>query len=309
MTRLLRLPSLKPSFGLALAGLLVLGALLPGGAAAQDIPFGQGLLWRVEKGGAPASHILGTLHTTDPRLQQLPAPIDQALDQSRTVAFELVEGQSGEADLAQALRLPPGRKLEDILGPDLFRRTAAAVADFGVTPENLQQMKPWALAFYLARPPLEVIRQAQGKAAFDSWLQEEARRRGKVLHALESYAEQFEIFDGLGEAEQAAMVADLVNDHANITAQFNRMFRAYLKGDLAALLAVADDYSGVSDIAATERLSERLIDGRNRTMAQRMLPLLEEGRAFVAVGALHLPGEQGILNLLVQQGYRVTRVY
>ena len=309
MLRLLRRPSFPAARGLALLGLLALGALMPAGAAAQDIPYSQGLLWQVQKEGGPASHLLGTIHSTDPRLQQLPAPIDRALDQARTAAFEIVDGQGGDVDLAQALRLPPGRQLEDILGPDLFRRTAAAVADFGVTPENLQQMKPWALLFYLARPPIEVARQSQGKAAFDFWLQGEARRRGKALHALESYAEQFEIFDGLGEAEQAAMVADLVNDHAGITAQFNRMFRAYLKGDLATFLAVADDYSGVSDRAATERLSEQLIDNRNRTMAARMRPLLEEGRAFVAIGALHLPGEDGVLSLLERQGYRITRVY
>ncbi len=278
-------------------------------AAAENIPFSQGLLWQLQKDDAPASYLLGTMHTTDPRLRELPRQIDEALEQSQVVAFEIVAGQSGEADMGQAIHLPPGRNLEDIIGAELFGRTAAAVADFGVTPEGLQRMKPWALSFFLARPRIEVIRQAQGEPAFDFWLQGEARRRGKALHGLESYAEQMEIFDGLSEAEQVALVADLLDDYEHIVAQFNTMFRAYLKRDTATLMAVANDYSGVDDAEAARRLAERLIDDRNHIMAERMVPLLEQGRAFVAVGALHLPGEEGILSLLQQRGYRVTRLY
>ena len=311
MLRLSRRRSFKSALGLAFIGLLALGALLPGGAAtaAQDIPYGQGLLWRIQKEGGPANHLLGTMHSTDPRLRKLPAEIDRALDESRVVAFEVVTGQDGDADLGGALQLPVDRRLEDILGPELFRRAADAVADFGIPAAGLQRFKPWALSFFLARPRIETIRQSQGEAAFDFWLQSEAERRGKALRGLESYAEQIEVFDGLSEAEQVAMVTDLLNDYANIEAQFNRMFRAYLKGDTGSLMAIANDHSGVSDTAAADRLSERLIDSRNRTMAQRMLPLLEEGRAFVAVGALHLPGEEGILSLLERRGYRISRVY
>lgn len=311
MMRLVRLATSKTPRALALAGLLALGALLPAGqvAAASDVPYGQGLLWRVQKDGGPANHLLGTMHSTDPRLRRLPQEIDQALDRSRVAVFEIVTGQEGDVDMSQALRLPPERRLDDILGTELFARAAEAVADFGVAPAALQRFKPWALSFFLARPRIETIRQSQGEAAFDFWLQGEARRRGKTLHGLESYAEQIEVFDGLSEAEQVAMVSDLLNDYDGIEAQFNKMFRAYLKGDIGRLMTIANDHSGVSDTAAAERLTARLIDDRNRTMVERLLPLLEEGRAFVAVGALHLPGEEGILSLLARRGYRVTRVY
>jgi len=52
-----------------------------------------------------------------------------------------------------------------------------------------------------------------------------------------------------------------------------------------------------------------MLDDRNRTMVKRMIPLLQRGSAFVAVGAAHLPGEEGMLYLLEQEGYRVTRIY
>jgi uncharacterized protein YbaP (TraB family) len=53
----------------------------------------------------------------------------------------------------------------------------------------------------------------------------------------------------------------------------------------------------------------RLVDARNRVMVARMQPRLAEGNAFVAVGAAHLPGEKGILNLLARQGYTVRKLY
>src|SRR3546814_9385847 len=96
--------------GLFAAALLALTALLPA-AQAGDMPYGQGLLWRVERDGGPASYVLGTIHATDARLRRLPPEIDRAIDASRVMAFELIEGPEGAAKLNQAMLLPPGRPL------------------------------------------------------------------------------------------------------------------------------------------------------------------------------------------------------
>ncbi len=309
MLRLPRLTAIRAAAVLLLAGLLALTASLAPAAVAEDIRFGRGLLWQVQKDGGPVNYVLGTIHSTDPRLRQLPPEIDRAIDTSSLLAFELLEGAEGQELMARAMQLPPGRRLEDILGPELFRRTADAVAGLGVPAEALQSFKPWALSLFLIYPPIEVVRLAQGEPAFDSWLQAEARRRGKIVQALETYAEQIAIFDGMSEAEQVAMVTDMLADHADIEARFNRIFRAYLKGDLSVVMAEANDVSEVSDVAAAERFKLRLIDERNRTMAARIEPLLQGDGSFIAIGAAHLPGEGGVLDLLEARGYRVTRIY
>lgn len=278
-------------------------------AAAAELPYGQGLLWRVEKEGGPVSYVLGTFHSTDARLRALPPEIDEALDRSRLAAFELLDSPAGAEKMSAAMQLPPDRRLGDILGPDLFRRTLDAVAPLGVPVEALQRLKPWALSIFLIAPPMELVRLAQGEPAFDNWLQAEARRRGKAVAALETHEEQIEVFDGMSEAEQVAMVTDMLSDHARIATQYNRMFRSYLKGDTGMLMEEANDVSGVSDRAAAERFKQRLIDDRNRIMAARILPLLRDGGAFVAIGAAHLPGEEGVLARLEGRGYRVTREY
>ena len=58
-----------------------------------------------------------------------------------------------------------------------------------------------------------------------------------------------------------------------------------------------------------KKLMHQLIDQRNARMVTRMEPFLKRGQAFIAIGALHLPGEVGVLNLLAKQGYRVSVVY
>src|SRR5690606_27895083 len=152
---------------------LALTAALSPAAQATDLPYGQGLLWRVERDGGPASHVLGTIHSTDPRLRRLPPEIDRAIDASRVMAFELIEGAEGAAKLNQAMLLPPGDRLEDILGTPLFRRTVEALAPLGVPAAALQGFKPWALSVFLVFPPIEVARLAQGEPAYDTWLQAE----------------------------------------------------------------------------------------------------------------------------------------
>ncbi|GAB4355029.1 MAG: TraB/GumN family protein [Kiloniellaceae bacterium] len=309
LTSLHRLLSRKAPLALLAAALLWLTPAIER-AGAQDLPYSQGLLWQVQReGGGPVSYVLGTIHSTDARLRKLPPQIDQAFSQSRVAVFELIDSQQGNDRMARAMRLPPDRRLEDILGPELFRRTAEAVAPLGITPDVLQILKPWALGPFLSYPPLERVRLAQGEPAFDNWLQAEARRRGKMIEALESWDEQIQIFDGMSEAEQVAMVTDLLADHENIEAIFNRIFRAYLKGDLSVAMAEANDVSGVSDVEAAERFKARLIDERNRIMAARIAPLLRDGGAFVAIGAAHLPGEDGVLARLAARGYSVTRAY
>src|SRR3546814_16545114 len=92
-----------------------------------------------------------------------------------------------------------------------------------------------------------------------------------------------EVFDGMSEAEQVAMVTDMLADYENIEANFNRLFRAYLKDDIAVIMAEANDIAGVTDPAAAERLKQRLIAERTRVLAASILPLLRGGGAFMAI--------------------------
>jgi hypothetical protein len=87
------------------------------------------------------------------------------------------------------------------------------------------------------------------------------------------------------------------------------MTRRYVAGDIGAIYA---QYYGEVEASGSElarTFAVRFIDDRNRNMVDRMQDLLRQGGTFVAVGALHLPGDRGILRLLQRQGYGIVRVY
>ena len=79
--------------------------------------------------------------------------------------------------------------------------------------------------------------------------------------------------------------------------------------DLERLLMINEASMQTGDQRLAGDFQRRLVDDRNQHMVERMQPYLQQGKAFVAVGALHLPGKTGLLERLQQQGYTVSRVY
>ena len=299
-----RIRSLFPRF-------LVLGVwlLLPGSVWAGELPYGRGLLWQVEAPNGRSSHVLGTFHTSDPRVLALPAPVVEALEGSETLAIEIVLTPQEQQAMALAAMLSDGRSLEQILGPELFARSAIAAQSYGLGAAQLRRFKPWGLLSLFAMPPEEIQRQQRGARALDFHLQDLAKSRGKQLVALETVAEQIDLFDSLSEEEQVMLLKSTLDEQENNPTLFEDLVADYLARDLTSIQGMMTELSKDVDPEFQARFVEQLIDERNRTMVERAEPLLSRGKAMIAVGALHLPGEQGILNLLAERGYEVSRVY
>ena len=302
--------SARPWPSLALP--LFLALLLFGGRgapAAETLVYGQGLLWKVEREGVPPSHLFGTIHVTDAEVLALPPAVGRAFDSSDSLTSEVILSPENLLRLQQLMLLSDGRKLERIVGKDLFQRTATAAAGYGIPPQVLQRLKPWAAMTFFVVPDAEMRRKLAAEKVLDERLQEEARRRGMAIHALEEVEEQMGWFDNLGEAEQVAMLANVIDFTDQIPAMFEALRRAYLDRDTARILVLLLDQQAGSDAALIEAFTEQMLHGRNDRMVERMVPRLAEGASFIAVGALHLPGERGILRQLEARGYRVTRLY
>ena len=105
---------------------------------------------------------------------------------------------------------------------------------------------------------------------------------------------------------QLDLLDQALAEFEQVNAAHEQMVDAYLENNLVSLQALSDEQlEGVSDEAA-DYFIESGIHARNQRMLESLLPHLENNRVFVAVGALHLPGEQGLLNLLRQQGFELS---
>ncbi|HEY0338695.1 MAG TPA: TraB/GumN family protein [Burkholderiales bacterium] len=274
-------------------------------AARQQRTYAQGLLWKVESASGQTSHVFGTIHLSDARVLALPGPVKQSFDGSGSFVMEVTLDPANLMQLAGRMIFTDGRDLQGVLGPALFQKVAATAPSIGLPPEMLRYLKPWAVALILMVP------QTNGDNVLDDRLYKMAIEQNKGVHQLETVDEQVDMFDGMAENEQIAMLRNAVDNRERLPKLMERMVDTYLKRDLAALYRISEEDDGLDPALQRMKtvLMQRLLDERNIRMADRADVLLKNGRAFIAVGALHLYGERGVLALLANRGYRVTRLY
>ena len=277
--------------------------------AREPMPYGSGLLWKVERAGVEASHVFGTIHSTDKRVNRLPKPVNRAVRAAKSLVLEVVRTDDMPVRMARLMMLHDGRRLEDIVGAELFAGFAKIARGYGLPAKVLQRIKPWAALMTISLPPAEKARQAAGRLPLDLALGARAQRRGVPVYGLETVEEQLGLFEGLPEADQISLLAAAVRDNAKLDPMFERMIQSYLARDLDGLMTWAIDQAAGADPRHREIFEVHFLERRNRLMAERVRIRLDAGGAFIAVGAAHLPGENGLLALLARQGYRVERVY
>jgi uncharacterized protein YbaP (TraB family) len=291
---------------LTLAAGLPLAA--PAAAATPDFSLnGETLAWRLEPpgGGAP-SYLVGTIHAVDDRLR--PA-IDRAtglLEEAGALVVEVELGDGAQLDLINAMLLRDGRTLPGIIGDDLFRQLVAIGRNYDLPAEFLGNLAPWGAALMISIPVEQTERMASGTPVFDQALIDRADAAGLPVATLETVEEQIAAFAGHPEPDQIAMLVQAVEMYPRLDEMVEEMIARYVEDDLAALAEVALREMQTGDEGLNQRVLDLLIVERNRRMAERLLPLIEARPYLVAIGALHLPGEEGVLNLLARQGWTVT---
>lgn len=259
----------------------------------------HGLLWRISAPDGGDSVMLGTMHVADPRVLAIAATAQPHIAAARALVVEVELDRAAIGVLQDAMFYADGRSLRDVVSAALFNRTAAALRPYGLAPEIVARMKPWAAFTTLSLPA------GQSGLALDLVLADAARSAGKPVIELESVAEQIAVFDAVGEADQIEILREAACHHALLQRETEAMIEFYAARDLAGLAARAVSHTGQHGVA----LLEALLWQRNERMLERLRPVLAQGGVFVAVGALHLPGTRGLLEGLEREGYRVEALY
>ena len=265
--------------------------------------FSHGLLWKIETPGAAPSYLFGTFHTSDPRITVLPCPVKTVFDQTSSYTMEMITNGAGIVSMAEAMFFNDGKTLKDVVGEALYKDTldVIGISDAGKAG-SINSMKPWAVMMTLSGP------REGGGLPLDLALQYQATRQGKPTYGLETMDEQIAVFNGMSLADQVTLLRDTVQTQKGAQDAMEELTRAYLDRNLAALMALNDRFKP-ADTRVYDTLMDRLLVQRNRNMAERMQKYLKQGNAFIAVGALHLPGDTGLLALLSAGGHQVTRIY
>ncbi|QBK32069.1 TraB/GumN family protein [Roseitalea porphyridii] len=286
-------------------------------AEGADVIHGDAILYRIERDGVAPSFLFGTMHMTDPRVTELPPFAEAAFTAANTVVIETTEildpskAQMALMSRPELTMFTGDERISDYLSDADRARLQEGLSERGLQLALVDRMKPWLVAAMVALPECETARKQAGLEILDIALARRAEASGKDLVGLETVIEQLEAMASLPMEFHVSGLVETVALGERIDDVIETMIALYEDGRTGTvwptLRVLTPEATGdEGGYAAFERT---MITSRNRTMAERVTPLLEQGGAFVAVGALHLPGEEGLAKLLEDAGYTVTPVY
>ena len=269
--------------------------------AGTHLDYSDAVLWKISSAGRKPSYIFGTIHVSDPNITTLPAVVREKLDDTSIFVMEALPDPEEVERFSRMMFFSDGTTLNDFLDNDLLHRTNVILGRYNLSPLSVPLLKPWA-AFLIMNYP------AEEGMPLDLQLLAIARENGAELHGLETLTEQGDVFSSFDLDTQIRLLLDTVCNYDILTSDFEIMKSLYLARDLNALYSFSNKYS-FSQEKIYQDLVKKILTDRNKIMADRMQSILARGDAFIAIGALHLPGSDGVLSLLGSQGYRISPVY
>ena len=300
-----------------MAGLLALGAAACGGAGDDDVaaPADAGEITSASDTGEPgvAYWVVSDEDSTMvlfPTIHVLPGDLDwqsdivnQRIAEADEVWFEVLPAELNDQTAVQALSMTygmsPDRPLSERLDAETYGRLVTQSESLGLSPELMEPFRPWMAAVTLAT--MDLVRDgfdpASGVEMVIGADTPDAKERG-----LETVEQQLSFFGGLSEDVETAFLLSTLDDIEKDQQELKDFAEAWALGDLSSLEELVLD----SIRETSEELYDVLITRRNKNWAEMLSEELEgAGNDFVAVGAGHLIGEDGLPTLLAERGYTV----
>ena len=295
-------------------------------AAIQTVPYHQGLFWKAEKGTMQAT-LIGTYHFADRRHDLAMARFGPEIDSAGALLVEATP--EDEARLAQELQDNPalivngsGPTLPERLTAKEWQTLSAALEQRGVPDIVAAKLQPWYVAVMLGISPcmMRMVEKRGDAGGLDQMLTDRAEAAHVPIRALESWDTVFTLFMDMTGAEEEDMIrtampaAEYADDYTVTLSD------AYFAGDSWLMWEFgrfdAYDHSGLSRAEVDGQMQmaqDRLMDQRNENWIAPIENAAAEAAAqdkaiVVGFGALHLPGENGVLRLLERAGWTISPI-
>ena len=273
----------------------------------------RSIFWRVEGANGPPSYLFGTIHLSDDRINALPVEVQLALGAAKKVVLEVADLSPQALSAAFARQRPimvfaDGRSLETMLTPQEKAVAAGALEKAGMPATALAALKPWVVYMMLSLSDCERHRAAAGLRPLDLRLGDNARQRGVPVLGLETLADQLLALAAVPEDDQLTVLRAGLKLYDRTDDLLETMVLGYLARDIGPIWPMHEVLWRQLGYApkAFASFQKQLVTIRNLRMRDAAIPLLAEGGAFIAVGALHLSGAGGLVELLRGAGFKVT---
>jgi len=272
--------------------------------SAQQTPGPKTLLWRISGHGLQKpSYLYGTMHLNDKRLFKFGDSVYHAIEQAEGLAIEVNPDELAAYYVNRLFdQLENGKKLEDILKANDFKKYSAALEKkFNkpagkITASDIVKEKHKWMSDYMEKGEMPTF--------VDAYLYSIARRQGKWLGGIEDIADQAGLMEDMVDKSdiEYLLASDSNNTSKEINVGMEHMIALYTSQDIDGIEAFSNDHT------SPDR-KDRMLIRRNVKMARRIDSLAHLRSMFLAIGAAHLPGDTGVIDLLRKRGFTVEPVF
>ncbi|MPZ75416.1 MAG: hypothetical protein GEU77_02735 [Deltaproteobacteria bacterium] len=295
-------PCNKSMIAAALRLVLLVGMMLGAGElSAQEKNF----LWKVHS--EPHNlYILGSIHVLKKENYPLKKSIEETFDSTNKLVLE-IDLRRAKPELVEQLAIRKGMNtdgttLHQKVSKETYEMLAKRTKELGFDVAMLKPFKPWVVAMTMVAMKLQKLG-FDPNLGVDRYLAERAKRADKPTVGLETAEFQIGLFDQLSARDQERLLRQSMSDMDHLEENVDEIVQSWKTGDIDGveklLLAGMRDYP---------EIHQKVIDERNRRWVPQIENFLSGGeKALVVVGAAHLVGKNGVIELLKGRGHRVEQ--
>ena len=278
------------------------------------------LLYRISgKGLEKPSYIVGTYHLAPATFVDSIPGARAALDEVEQVCGEVdnaeMESMAGRSRLMKAMMLPDGKSLADVLSTDEMDRLNAYMKELlgadltnPLIKSQMGKMNPMAISTQLQLVQyMKVTPGFNPSALIDGYFQQQAKKARKPVMGFETIDFQMSVLYGTAIERQKELLFCMIDNQEYTEMSMKELTEAYFSQDMEKILALTEAKLG-NFCDSTPEEDEALIYGRNADWVAKIPAIVNEKSTLFVVGAAHLPGEKGVLELLKAKGYIVEAV-
>ncbi len=294
---------------LLLASILVLSPLTqPAFAQDADQSDARHMLWRVaSQDGTTEGYLVGSVHAMKEDAYPLDPVFEDAFSEAEVLAFEVnydsmqVKARSLVGRLAV---YPEGKTLESELDPETYSMLASRTEKLNMNLVQLQRMEPWMISVMI--PTAQMQRAGYSEEwGIDQHFFDKAKEADKPRRAFETAEEQLRLFDDLPPEKQEAYLRYSLEQADRTVENIDQLVHHWKSGNAEGIDSLV---AGKMRVQAPD-LYEVLITNRNEQWMTRLTDLLEaDEQPMVVVGAGHLVGEDGLVQMLDEKGYQLEQL-
>jgi len=268
---------------------------------------GEPAVWQISQGDASTVWLLGSVHYLRDTDYPLPTIIDEIYTRADDLVMEIDLDDLDPVDVQtrfmQAAMLPATQSLSTVLDADVYADASRAAQTLGLELAALEPFEPWLAALTIM--DLGMARNGfRADQGLEQHLLARARHDGKVVQGLETLADQISVFDGLSYSEQQSLLDQTLEEIDSPEREMDQLLDAWRSGRLDTLAGKLSE-----SFADFPGLYEALVVHRNERWISRIESLAAQpGNTLVIVGALHLVGENNVVEMLRARSLEVVQI-